>query len=155
MTTSQTDITGSQLVGWREWVALPDFGIARIKAKLDTGARTSALDVESWQVFEQDGRSMVRFDLRYGTPRKPQTRECVAPLVEIRQVKDSGGHEHNRAVIRTRLAVGGDSRVIEMTLSSRSDMKFRMLIGRSAMENLLVDPGRSYLTGKRKNVRRS
>ena len=96
---------------------------------------------------------MVRFDLRYGTPRNPLIRECVAPLVEIRQVRDSGGHEHNRAVIRTRVTVGDVSSAVEVTLSSRSDMKFRMLIGRSAMTNLLVDPGRSYLTGKRKSTK--
>ena len=153
MTTSETDITGKLLVGWREWVALPEFGIERIKAKLDTGARTSALDVESWEVYDQGGRSMVRFNLRYGTPRKPLTRECEAPLVELRQVRDSGGHEHNRAVIRTRVTVGNLSTEVEVTLSSRSDMKFRMLIGRSAMTDLLVDPGRSYLTGKRKSTK--
>ena len=98
---------------------------------------------------------MVRFELRYGTPRKPRTRQCVAPLLEIRQVRDSGGREHDRAVIETRITLGERDRVVEVTLSSRSDMKFRMLIGRSAMGNLVVDPGRSYLVGKRKTNRKS
>ena len=147
---TRTDTDKTTRVGWREWVGLPALGVDRIKAKLDTGARTSALDVESYEIFEQDGAHLVRFVMRYGTASKPKTKECVTPLREVRYVRDSGGHEHVRAVIKTPVSIGRLTRSIEVTLSKRSDMKFRMLIGRSAMKNLLIDPEHSYLTGKRK-----
>lgn len=134
-------------VGWREWVALPDLGIEAIKAKVDTGARTSALHAGRVHLFEERARRRVRFTVhpiqRSGEPNIV----CVADLVDHRQVTSSAGHREYRPVIVTRLTIGEETWPIELTLTNRDSMGFRMLIGRRAMRRrLVVDPGRSFLT---------
>lgn len=139
------------IVGWREYLDLPDLGLTRIKAKVDTGARTSTLHALDIEHFREDGRERVRFLVH------PQHRAddleviCTADVVDRRGVRSSIGHRQHRVVIETTLALSAElAWPIEVTLTSRSDMRFRMLLGRTALRgHMLVDPGRSYLTGGR------
>lgn len=137
------------LIGWREWIHLPDLlEDGWIKAKVDTGARTSALHAWDVERFERDGDDWVRFNLH---PRQHDDDHVVrteAPLVEEREVRSSNGDVELRPVVHTTLALGGQRYGIELTLTKRDQMGFRMLLGRTAMaRHLLVDPGTSYLLG--------
>jgi hypothetical protein len=137
------------VLGWREWVALPEFGITRIKAKVDTGARTSALHAFNLQTFEQGGERMVRFRLHPVQHRTDQVVECVARVVDERDVTDSGGHTEKRLVIRTIVQIGDDKRRIEVTLTDRDNMLFRLLLGRTAVRpTYVIDPNKSFLLDK-------
>ncbi len=137
-------------VGWREWVSLPALGLPAIKAKIDTGARTSALHAFSLERYRHEGRDMIRFHMH---PIQLQTKTvvvCEALLKDEREVTDSGGHTELRYVIETPLHLADTSWPIELTLTNRDNMRFRMLIGRQAMNNrLLVNPARAYLQGKK------
>jgi hypothetical protein len=149
--------TGEKLitVGWREWVGLPELKIARIKAKVDTGARTSALHAFHVERFDKDGRDCVRFKIHPLQYRTDSEIICEAAISDQRMVSDSGGHKERRYVIETLLTLPGLSWPIEITLTSRDDMRFRMLLGRSALTNrMIVDPSRSYLTRRRKPKRK-
>jgi hypothetical protein len=133
------------VLGWREWVALPELGIDAIKAKIDTGARTSALHAYRITVFEDDGRRRVRFAVRPVQRRKQPEVECIADVIDERMVTSSSGHRERRLVIRTPLDVGGRTWPIEITLTDRDEMSFRMLLGRQALRRrVLIDPGRSF-----------
>lgn len=135
-------------VGWREWVALPDLCLDHIKAKVDTGARTSCLHAFEIDPYEENGVEMVRFLMHPIQKRTDIVTECFASVVDKRIVSDSGGHKEQRYVISTRMLLGTNNWDIEMTLTSRDEMMFRMLLGRTAMEKrMLVDPSASYLTG--------
>lgn len=138
------------LIGWREWVALPELGIDSLKAKVDTGARTSALHAFALEPFKEGHQDKIRFDIH---PVQRDTRKiitCVADVIDLRWISDSGGHREQRYVIRTPLKLGEETWPIEITLTERDTMLFRMLLGRGAIRRkFLVNPGRSFITRKK------
>jgi hypothetical protein len=135
------------VVGWREWLGLPDLGVELIKAKVDTGARTSALHAEDVRIVSHAGERRVHFTIHPRQRSKRLAIEAVATLLGERRVKSSSGSLEIRPVIVTRVNVGGVEWPIEITLTRRDVMGFRMLLGRQALRrHAVVDPGRSYLT---------
>ncbi len=142
-------INDKLIIGWREWVAIPALGLPAIKAKVDTGARTSALHAFYVTPFEQDGRKLVRFGIHPLQRRTDIAVTCVAEAIDCRWVADSGGHRELRYVIEASVRVGELEWPMEITLTSRDTMMFRMLLGRTSIEGrLIVDPDRSYVVGK-------
>jgi hypothetical protein len=137
------------VIGWREWVSLPDLHTKGIKAKVDTGARSSALHAYDVEIFTRRGKRMVRFKVHPIQREARPSIEAEAELLELRRVKSSGGHESLRPVILTSIELLGQRWPIELTLASRDAMGFRMLLGREAIRGrMVVDPGRSYYGGK-------
>lgn len=136
-------------IGWREWVALPELNISQIKAKVDTGARTSALHAFALKPFMQGNVQKISFDIHPLQHDTSSIISCVADVVDKRWVTDSGGHEEERYVIKTPITIAGQTWLIEITLTERENMLFRMLIGRSALRRrFVVNPARSFLTTK-------
>ncbi|MDH3582366.1 MAG: ATP-dependent zinc protease [Hyphomicrobiales bacterium] len=135
-----------RVIGWREWVGLPDLDVKGIKAKIDTGARTSA--IHAWNIarHEEEGRQWVEFDL-HPVQRENQTViSCRAPLIDMRTIRSSSGQTEHRYVIRTKLRLGGRTWLIDLSLTNRDEMGFRLLLGRAAVRRrVIVDPGRSFL----------
>ncbi len=136
------------LIGWREWVQLEELGLGLIKAKVDTGARTSALHAFELRQDVEGGQKVVHFAVHPEQQSNDRIVRCTAPLVDTREVTDSGGHRELRPVIETTLALGAHRWRAEFTLTDRDTMRFRMLLGRTAMAGRFwVDPARSYLLG--------
>ncbi len=141
-----------RVVGWREWVALPDLGLLAVHAKVDTGAETSALHAEDVEPFTDGGAPWVRFTARPFL-RRPLAVACAAPVVDERHVTASSGHGEWRRVVRTTLRLGPRADApawpIEVTLADRTRMRYPMLLGREALAGrLLVDPAAEYLLGE-------
>lgn len=142
-------------IGWREWVGLPDLDISSIKVKVDTGARSSSLHAYDVETFMRRGVEMVRFAVHPIQRNTKKTVHAEAALIDRRWVRTSGGHRTWRPVIETTLHLGDDEHTIELTLVNRDEMGFRMLLGRQALRNhFIVDPGGSYLVGKRPRRRK-
>ena len=135
-------------LGWREWVVLPGLGIPRLRAKADSGARSSSLHVDAqWRFFEA-GTPWVGFRLSHGKARGLVV-EAQAPVHDERDVIDSGGGRERRVFLRTPLRLAGCEREIEINLTNRGAMLFPMLLGRTAMEGLFtIDPASSFLHGR-------
>lgn len=143
------------MLGWREWLALPDFGVRAIKAKLDSGARSSSLHVEAIEEFVRDEAAWVRFALDPKTRSGRHARWFEAPLADRRTVTDSGGRSALRPFIRTRVRVGDEVFEIETNLTNRHGMMFPMLLGRTAMAGrIVVDPERSFVLGDKPRRRK-
>lgn len=136
------------LVGWREWLVLPELGVPGIRAKVDSGARSSSLHVLEQELFHRDGQSWVRFVVEHG-PRDSLRQTPEARVIDRRVVTDSSGNRKQRVFIRSLLQLpGGQSWPIEINLTERQTMLFPMLLGRTALRrHCLVDPARSYLLG--------
>ena len=143
-------------IGWREWVAFPDLGVAAIKAKVDTGARTSSIHAFDLREIRRDGQVYLRFKIH---PEQRSSRpeiEVELPLVARRRVRDSGGKLEDRPVVSTAIELMGERWPIELTLTRRDMMGFRMLLGRRAIRGrFVVDPGGSFYGGKRVKRRKS
>ncbi len=138
-------------IGWREWVGLPDLAIKRIKVKVDTGARSSALHAYHVREFQRDGQTWVRFKVHPVQRDSKKVVEAEARIFEYRSVRSSNGKVENRPVIVTQVDLLGTSWPVELTLTSRDEMGFRMLLGREAIRGrFLVDAGNSYYGGKPK-----
>ena len=144
------------LIGWREWIYFPDLGLPLIKAKVDTGARTSCLHAFKLDTFEKNGTEWVRFSV-HPNQKNEDVVNCESPIHDKRIVTDSGGHSEERIVILSRVKIGTWVDHIEITLTSRDSMKFRVLLGRTAITKggFVVDPALSYQQGKkRKKVKK-
>ena len=137
------------LVGWREWLVLPELGVPGIRAKVDSGARSSSLHVLEQEVFERDGAPWVRFVVEHG-PRDSLRQTPEARVIDQRVVTDSSGNRKQRVFIRSLLQLPtGQSWPIEINLTERRTMLFPMLLGRTALRrHCLVEPARSYLLGR-------
>ncbi len=136
------------LIGWREWADLPDFEVEGINAKIDTGAKSSAIHAFRIQETMIDGVEHVEFYLHPVQRRKKPEVFCSAPIADRRVIRSSNGQEEERYVIETRLRLGAKVWTIDLTLTNRDAMGFRLLIGRDALRRkFLIDPGGSYLLG--------
>jgi hypothetical protein len=138
------------VIGLREWVALPDLGVAGLRAKIDTGASTSSLHATDIELFERDGEEWVRFTAHLGTVVQLRHRRCEAPLIALKTIKSSNGHAETRYVISTTLALGDRLWRVEFTLASRKAMRYRLLLGSKALVagQLVVNPGLTYVQDK-------
>lgn len=135
-------------LGWREWVSLPELGIPAIKAKVDTGAQTSALHAVYLQIFYKEQQKYVRFQVHPLQKENKVTRYCEALIVDERKIKSSNGRSEQRYTIITPICIANRQWDIELTLTNRSVMSHRMLLGRQAMHNILVMPRASFMQGR-------
>jgi ribosomal protein S6--L-glutamate ligase len=141
-------ITQKSVIGKEEWCALPELHLPGIKARIDSGARTSALHAENIHIYKSRGEDWVRFDINPLQKDRRTTVHCRAKLVEERDVKSSSGHTERRPVIETVLKLGEVVQTIQLTLTNRDSMGYRMLLGREAMQGrMLIDPEKSFLQG--------
>ena len=143
------------VIGWREWVSLPDLDVRSVKAKVDTGARTSSLHAFDLREIERDGTTFVRFVIHPEQRRSEPEIAAELPLLTRRPVRDSGGRVESRPVVLTTVELAGQRWSIELTLTRRDAMGFRMLLGRQAIRGrFVVDPGGSFRTGRRRRKKR-
>lgn len=140
---------GRQLIGWREWAALPDLGIDIIDAKMDTGAKSSAIGVFGVKRVSVGGRPFVEFSIQTNDAAKPSHVICRAAYAGTRIIRSSNGQEEKRIIVKTRIGLGERLWKIDISLTNRDAMKFRMIIGRSALgRKFLVNPAARYLLGR-------
>jgi hypothetical protein len=138
----------STIIGFREWISLPELEMVAIKGKIDTGAKTSSLHAFDIKVVKRAGVRWVKFKVHPIQKNNELVVSCAAPLLDKRVVTDSGGHKEMRCVIRTIIKMGPLEKEIELTLTNRGTMKYRMLIGREALKQFYIDPSQSYLLKK-------
>jgi hypothetical protein len=141
--------TDRRHLGWREWIALPDWNVEFLKAKVDTGARTSSLHAPHLEWFHRDGVPWVRFEVQPWQRTDSDALTVEAAVVSTRDIRSSSGELEHRPVVHTVVVIAGEPLVAEVTLTRRDQMGFRMLLGRQALrERFVVDPGESYLGGR-------
>lgn len=138
----------SLLVGWREWASLPMLNTPLIKVKIDTGAKTSALHAYDLEILEMSSKKYAKFVIHPLQKNESITRCAIAEVIDSRVVRSSNGHKEERVVIRSPIKIGNHYWDIDITLTKRDIMRYRMLLGREAMKSLLVNPGKSYCQGK-------
>ena len=142
-------IHSNTLIGWREWARLPECGIEWIKAKIDTGARSSSLHAFDMVEFERDGRDWVRFLVRPWQESREDIAEVECPIHDRRRVRSSSGHTQERVVVLMTVVLAGREVTAEVTLTNRDEMGFRMLIGRETLrQGFIIDPAKSFLGGR-------
>ena len=142
------------VAGWKEVVALPELGLRRLTAKLDSGARSAALHATDILVYETDSGRRVAFTVHPHRSLRGRGIRCTAPLVEQREVTNSGGEVQERYVVRTEILLGNESWSVEITLTDRTRMRYPMLLGRTTLgDRYLIDPGQTYLLGKGRDRR--
>mgnify|MGYP002784654148 FL=1 len=142
------------IIGWQEWISLPELGLQAIKVKVDTGAKTSSLHAEEIEDFKKNGEKWVRFKVFPIQNNKDIVRICEAPLVDQRHVKSSSGNKEQRPVIRTIINIGGRKWQADVNLTNRDYMGFRMLLGREAIASrIIVDPGSKFMHGIIKSLK--
>lgn len=135
-------------IGWREWAALPDLGVDRIKVKIDTGAKTSAIHAFNIRETEHDGVLYAEFVLHPEQRRAKPAVKCKAPIIDRRVIKSSNGIAQERLIIRTAFVLGDRNWPIDLSLTNRDEMDYRMLVGRDALrKNVIIRPGKSFLLG--------
>ena len=144
------------VIGWREWVALPELGVRWIKAKVDSGARSSSLHAVDLCEFERQGEKWVRFCIHPVQRKSDRLVEAEARVLEFRSIRSSSGKATIRPVIVTNVKMLGVVFPVELTLANRDEMSFRMLLGREAFRRrFVVDAGGSYYGGKPKRKKKS
>ena len=138
------------VIGLREWIGLPELGIDKIRAKVDSGARTSALHASEIETFVRDGETWVRFNAHTGTLRKLQDTPCEARLVSYKRIRSSNGQIEERHVIRTPMVLGDQCWAVDFTLTCRKSMRYRILLGCAAMLDgqLVINPGLRFVQGQ-------
>ncbi len=137
------------VIGWREWVSLPELGVKRVKAKIDTGARSSSIHAFDVETYFENEQEFVRFTIHPAQRREQPEIAAVAPILERRSIRSSNGECQSRIVIRTTLSLLGQEFPIDLTLANRDAMGFRMLLGREAVRGrYLIEASQSYLGGR-------
>lgn len=140
-----------KIIGWREWLSLPDLGIATLKAKVDTGARTSSLHAIDLEYFKKSGKEYIKFKIQPQQRSSKLVVHCSHKVLEHRKIKSSNGQIELRPVIETNVSLFDEIWPVELTLTNRDEMGFRMLLGRESIrKRFLVDSGNSYLGAKAK-----
>lgn len=151
MINQDTDPSSKQLgktVGWREYVSLPDLDIEHLRAKIDSGAKTSAIHAEEQEVFARNGVDWVRFHLPLSGGNQYKILE--APISDQREIKNTGGVPELRIIIRTTLLIGAHRTIIDVSLANRKKMEFDLILGRTALRplGLMINPSRSFILDK-------
>ncbi len=142
-------IAPNMIIGACEWVALPELGIDRLRARVDTGARSCALHALNIRPFQRDGQDWVAFRIHTDHPKSASDQDCECRLNGTRIVRSTSGEAEQRFSIRTSIVIGHSRWRVNITLTNRERMRYRMLLGRTAMENhALVYPARTFLQGK-------
>ncbi|MEN1728039.1 MAG: RimK/LysX family protein [Pseudomonadota bacterium] len=145
----KTPLAPNMIIGACEWIALPQLGISRLRARVDTGARTCALHASDIETFQRDGVDFVRFRVHLGHPEPVRDQICECELLGSRTVRSSSGEAERRLTIRTDLVIGHNRWPVDITLTNRERMRYRMLLGRVAMkDHCLVYPARTFLQGR-------
>lgn len=144
-----------EVIGWREWVSLPKLDIDNIKVKVDTGARTSSLHAYDIQTYKRNGKEFAKFKVHPDQKDSKIIVACHAQIIEYRKIKSSNGSSELRPVIETEIKLMGQKWLIEITLTNRDEMGFRMLLGRASFrDRFFVDANKSYYSAVNTNKKR-